>query len=194
MRLKSRWIFIACGLLIFAATAPLQAATPPYAITATNVMMTRNGTGTSQFNVTGIPSTGTLMVMCEYQGPVSATVKAPVCPDAGRVLFSVQAGGSQSGTIQFVPPNMAVPASAPVAGAALAGVLLLGLGGWRKGRSRLALLLVCVAILAGVSACGGSSNSMTPGSYPFAISANNESNPNTPLGMGTSTTITVTVQ
>ena len=35
---------------------------------------------------------------------------------------------------------------------------------------------------------------MTPGSYTFNIAALNESNPNTPLGQGVSTNITVTVQ
>jgi hypothetical protein len=34
---------------------------------------------------------------------------------------------------------------------------------------------------------------MTPGTYPYTITANNEGNPNTPLGVGVSTTIEVTV-
>ncbi len=184
---------VVCGVvLVSMASAPLFAATP-YAITATNVTLTRTGSGTSQFTVTGIPMTGMLEVACQYQGPSSTTVKAPVCPFAGRVIYSVQAGASQSGTIMFVPPTQAVPASAPAEGAAL-GVLLLAWGTLQRGRKWLLLAIVCVACLVPISSCGGSSNGMTPGSYPFTISANNESNPMTPLGQGVTTNITVTVQ
>jgi hypothetical protein len=34
---------------------------------------------------------------------------------------------------------------------------------------------------------------MTPGTYPYTITAGNEANPNTPVGQGVSTTISVTV-
>jgi hypothetical protein len=47
--------------------------------------------------------------------------------------------------------------------------------------------------LAGISACGGNSNAMAPGTYQFNLTADNEAGGNVPLGQGVSTTISVTV-
>ena len=80
-----------------------------------------------------------------------------------------------------------------MAGAALAAVLLLGLGFRRRGRSWLALAVLCVAFLAGMTACGGSSNGMTPGTYPYTITAVNNATSTTPLSVMVNTTINVTV-
>jgi hypothetical protein len=75
-------------------------------------------------------------------------------------------------------------------------MLIAGAGLRRTARGWLALILIAGALLAGlaaISACGGSTNGMTPGTYQYTISADNEANPMTPLGQGVSTTVTVTV-
>lgn len=186
---------IVCGLILILATGvPMRAATAPFAITATNVTMSPGSNPVSQFTVTGIPLTGTLTIGCAFSGAAGMASKAPICPmTPPRAPYQVSAGGTVQGAIAFYPPGGPIPAAAPVAGAALAGVLLLGLGFRRMGRSWLALVVLCVAFLAGMTACGGSSNGMTPGTYPYTISASNESGSTTPLGQQVSTTINVTV-
>jgi hypothetical protein len=192
--MKSSW-GIVCGLMLILATcAPMRAAAAPFAITATSVTMSPGSNPVSQFTVTGIPMTGTLTIGCAFSGAASMASKAPICPmTPPRAPYQVNAGGTVQGAIAFYPPGGPIPAAAPVAGAALAGVLLLGLGFRRRGRTPLVLVALCVALLAGMTACGGSSNGMTPGTYPFTISASNESGSTTPLGQLVSTTINITV-
>ncbi|MDE3187307.1 MAG: hypothetical protein KGM96_07260 [Acidobacteriota bacterium] len=192
--MKSGWSIL-CGLgLVLVTGVPMWAATTPFAITATNVTMSPGSNPVSQFTVTGIPMTGTLTVACAFAGAASMASKAPICPmTPPRAPYQVNAGGTVQGVIAFYPPGGPIPAAAPVAGAALAGVLLLGLGFRRRGWNWLALVVLCVAFLAGMTACGGSSNGMTPGTYPYTISASNESGSTTPLGQQVTTTINVTV-
>jgi hypothetical protein len=45
-----------------------------------------------------------------------------------------------------------------------------------------------------ISACGVSGSVITPGTYPYKTTAENESSSVTPLGQAVSTTISVTVQ
>ncbi len=175
--------------------APMQqaAAAAPFTVTATNVTM---GTmAVSQFTVTGIPLTGTLAIGCAFAGESMMASKAPICPmTPPQAPYQVIAGGSVKGAIAFYPPGGPIPAGAPVAGAMLAGALLLGVSLQRRAaRGLLAMGMLGMACLAGMTGCGGSSNGMTPGTYPFTISATNESGSTTPLGQQVSTTITVTV-
>ena len=193
MKFKSSWSIV-CGLaLILVSGVPVFASTP-FAITATNVTVSRSGTGSSQFTVTGVPMTGSIVMRCTFAGNAVMSQKVPVCPMTPPVAYPVTAGGTVSGVITFYPPGAAIPAAAPVAGAALAGALLLGLGLRRKGRGWLALVVLCVAFLAGMTACGGSSNGMSPGTYPYTIAATNQSSSTTPLSSQVTTTINVTVQ
>jgi hypothetical protein len=189
--MKSSW-GIVCGLMLILATgAPTRAATAPFAITGTNVTLSMSGMGSSEFTVTGIPTTGSIYMQCTFTGATTMVLKAPICPMTPSAAYPVTAGGTLQGSITFYPPNGPVPASVPVAGAALAGVLLLGLR--RKGRNWVVLVVLCVACLAGISACGGSSNGMTPGTYPYRISAST-TNPLTNIaGQVVTTTINVTV-
>ena len=191
--MKSSYIIL-CGLaLVLVTGVPMQAATAPFAITAANATLSMNGTGSSQFLVTGIPMTGTMTIQCAFMGSTAIALKVPVCPMTPPVAYPVNAGGTLNGVITFYPPGGPIPASAPVAGAALAGVLLLGLSFRRKGRSWLALVMLCVAFLAGISACGGSSNGMPPGTYPYRITASNVNPLTNMTGQSVSTTINVTV-
>jgi hypothetical protein len=55
---------------------------------------------------------------------------------------------------------------------ALAGVLLLGFGFRRSARRWLVLVLLAAAGLAGltgISACAGTGNGLTPGTFPYTI-------------------------
>jgi len=173
-----------------------------YTIVATNVTMPMSGNGSTRYTVSGIPMTGTLYVSCQYAG-TGTELKIPDC-NYGPVHAPIQVNAGQTikGTILFYPYGAAVPAglrrerSTPWAELALAGMLLVGVGLRRKARSLLALTLVAVgtfAGLAGISACGGNSNAMAPGTYQFNLTADNEAGGNVPLGQGVSTTISVTV-
>ncbi|MFZ0747209.1 MAG: hypothetical protein WAM85_22590 [Terracidiphilus sp.] len=190
---------LAMGL---ACMVPTASAAPAYAITATTVKMPLSGPGSTQYAVTGIPLTGTLFVGCQYAGTATG-LKLPDC-NYGPVHAPMQvtAGQAVTGTIYFYPYGPAVPANlhgigqSPWAGAALAAGLLAGFGLRRKVVRQLPLTLVALGALAGlggISACGGSSNAMTPGTYQYTLTADNESNPVTPLGIDTSTTISVIV-
>jgi hypothetical protein len=182
--------------------APALAVTP-FAITATNVTMPSTGNGSSQYTVTGIPGTGTMTFACQYSGPATQA-KIPICPMTPPVLYQVVAGQTLMGSISFYPYGSAIPAGLrraphrsgylPGAGLALAGALLLG---FRCRVSRwLTLAILAVGALPGlaaISACGGSGNGMTPGTYPYTVSAQWESSGPAILGNQTTTTITVTV-
>jgi len=190
MKPTSSWSIV-CGLALILVSGMPVFATTPFVITATNVTVSRSGTGSSQFTVTGAPITGSIVMRCTFTGNAVMSQKVPVCPMLPPVAYPVTAGGTVSGVVTFYPPGTAIPAAAPVAGAALVGALLLGLR--RKGRSWLALVVLCVAFLAGMTACGGSSNGMSPGTYPYTIAAMNESGSPTGLSSLASTTINVTV-
>jgi hypothetical protein len=204
--MRSNWLTISCGLILLACAAvPAQAATPAFTITATNVTMPPTGVGLSRFSITAIPMTGTITLSCLYAG-AKTDARLPVCPLTPPIAYTVSAGGTLTGTVEFYPYGVPVPASVPLspgrrgaaAGAALAGVLLLGLRFRRRARRGLSLGLLAVGALAvfwGIG-CGGSVNltdGMTPGTYPYTIAANNQSMAATLPGQTTSTTINVTV-
>lgn len=200
-----RWMRTGFGLCAAAGlamgAAPARGANPPaYAITASNVTMPSNGNGQTQFTVTGIPSTGTLVMSCSYSGP-QTTAKLPLCAGGPVFEFQVTAGQTVKGTIAFAPYSNVVPASrqrrhGPEGPLAWAGLLVVLVGLRRRLRAgifRTLLLAVALAGVAGMAACGGNSNATTPGTYAYTITADNEGNPTEPLGQGVSTTIQVTV-
>ena len=186
------------GLLMSA--APVRGASAPaYAITATNVTMPASGNGITHYTVTGIPSTGTLTVSCEYSGPPT-TARLPICTYGPLGALPVNTGQTVTGTIQFFPFGSAIPASAqrrhgPVGALTWAGLLLVGLGLRRRlsGFLQMLVLAIAVAGVVGVTGCGANPNAMTAGTYAYTITASNEASPNTPLGQGVSTTIQVAV-
>lgn len=169
----------------------------PYAIAAANQTMPMSGNGSTSFSVTGIPMTGTLSVVCAYSGPATSA-KVPNCNSGPLRAYQVTAGETITGSITFFPYGVVVPLAEHASGnlalalMALPVAFLIGVRG-KNGR-RLSIIVLGIAAVASVSACGGASGSrMTPGNYQYTITANNESNPNTPLGQGVSTTIIVTV-
>jgi hypothetical protein len=203
-----------CGVSALAAT--------PFAITATNLTMPANDPtttsggvtsihmGTSQFTVTGV-SEGTLTIGCQYSGPATQARIPQQCGIAGPGQVTVQAGETTlSGTVNFVPygegpvPGLAQlrgvprPSSRPPATAlALAGALMLGFGFRRRARRGLLLAVLAACTLAGaagMSACGGgNSKTMTPGTYPYTISAGFTEAGSNAIQTAT-TSITLTVQ
>jgi hypothetical protein len=180
-------------------------AATPFAITATNVTMPSTGNGSSQYTVTGIPGSGTMTISCQYAG-LATEAKIPICVYGPIAEIPVTAGQTLTGTVSFYPYGVAIPAALrkaphrsghlPAAGLALAGALLLGFGFPRRASRWLVLSILAVgafAGLVGISTCGGSGNGMTPGTYPYIISAQWESSGPAILGNQTTTTITVTV-
>jgi len=213
--------FILTASCVFGCVSALADA--PFAITAANVTMpsydpptTSNGVtsiplGTSEFTVTGIPGAGTLTIGCQYSGPETAAKIPQECGPVGSPGRPVESGTQTvSGDVEFVPygegpiPSLGqlrrAPSPAgrlPVAGMALAGALMLGFGFRRRGRRwpLLAVFAVCaLAGAAGMSVCGsGNSNAMTPGTYPYTISAGFTETASSATQTA-STTITLTVQ
>jgi hypothetical protein len=191
-------------------------ASTPFAITASSVTMPTAGPttnssgdtsiplGASQFTVTGIPDAGTLTIRCQYSGPTTQAKIPQECGIVGPGQVPVQAGETTvNGTVYFVPYGEVTPSLAelqtvprpsshlPATGMALAGALMLGLGLRRRTGRWLALPAFAVLALAGavgISACGGNLNAMTPGAYPYSISAGFAE-----TGSGTIQTATTTI-
>jgi len=187
------------GLGLIAAALPATAV-PAFTIKAPSVTMPFSGNGSTQYTVSQIPFTGFLSVSCQYSGPTT-DAKLPTCSYGPLRVDPVTAGQTVTGTMQFFPYGVAVPAdlyrtSRVPSGLALAGGILLGFGLWRRPRRWLRLVVLAVAALAGLaglSACGGTFNGGTPGTYQFTLTAANGASL-TSLVVGASTTITVTVQ
>lgn len=203
-----------CGASGLAAT--------PFAITAANLAMPADdppttsdgGTaihmGSSQFTVAGVGE-GTLTIGCQYSGPVTQAKIPQQCGIVWPGRVTVQSGETTvNGTVYFVPygqgpvPSLAqlhtVPRPSgrlPATGMALAGALMLGLG-FRRQTSRVLLLAILVACTligaAGITGCtAGSSNTMTPGTYSYTISADFAKTGSNAIQTAT-TTVTLTVQ
>ncbi len=181
------------------------AAAPAYAIAATNVTMPMSGNGSSSWTVTGTPMTGTLWVTCQYTGPAT-DAKIPQCGGGPVAGIQVNEGQTYSGTVTFYPYGSAIPLDRQKASrigpstaiVSLAGVFLFGFGFRRQFRGRFSALLLAIcafAILLAISACGGNSNGMTSGTYPYTITAGNQSGNggNTSPVQEVSTTVNATV-
>ncbi len=206
--MHSRRIFVLFGLILtfsfgFFGTRALASA--PFTITATNVTMPESGNGSSEVTISVIPGNGgTIRLSCSYSGPAT-TAKIPVCECNLSVQFTVEGGQTITESVIFCPYGSPIPAALlsapspqghlPAAGLSLAGALMLGFGLRRKARRWLVLALIAtgtLAGLAGISACAGGSNGMTPGGYQYTITAG--FNPIfTNVIIPASTTINVTV-
>jgi hypothetical protein len=180
--------------------APALAATPEFTITATNVTMpaSSTGTATSQLTLTSLNGyTGTVTIQC---GPVNYRpgMKLPYCPWGLPVGYTLDVNQTVKGSIYFsyipVPIANALPRLDPKPshapeGLALASVLLAGLGFRRRCARWFALIALAVVTLggvAGITACGGSSIS---GTYPYTLTATDT----TDNSLSASTTIKVTI-
>jgi hypothetical protein len=163
--------------------------TPDFTLAATNVIMSSSGpsgSGSSTFTLTSVNGyAGTVEIRCVPPTP-PAGVNVPICNFVPVMPpYTLTANQVVTGTISFanVSCNQCV---APVArrggyelgkGLALAGVLLLGFGFRRRAARWLTLTLLAVgtlAGLAGIGACGGTSNVVTPGTYTYTITATDD--------------------
>jgi len=208
-------------ILSAAAVVAPKALAASYAITATNVTMpavtvvtssggvTSISLGSSQFTVTGIPGAGTLFISCQYSGPATQARIPQACGPVGPGSFPVPANQTTfTGTVYFVPYGNTIPslgqlhsapapfAPLPVSGMVLAGTLTLGFGFRRRTHrwlAQVAVVIGALAVLAGLSACGGSSNRMTPGAYQYTISSSYTPGQTTVAELSTAN-ITLTIQ
>jgi hypothetical protein len=207
--MQSRFLLVFLGSLLAVSCLPSNAralmAPPPIAITASNLTMPSSGNGTSQYTITNIPAAGTVTIGCLYTG-VPTTAKIPECTYP-TPLVSVTAGQTLTGTIDFYPFGASVPMGLhktqhgsgrlSAAGLAMAGALMLGFGFQRRTQRWLAMVLLAagaLAGLAGISACGGVSNAMTPGTYQYTITGTYADTVNPTQGAILDAPISVTVQ
>jgi hypothetical protein len=185
------------------AAPALFAATPSFTITATNVTVSGQGSGSSAFTIDSVNGfAGTVSVTCS--GPDTNTLPDLVLPSCNHPtqLVDISANGSASGTIGFYPPwtdgyestSLKMPAKpmrrSPLIACVVAGFMMAGWRFRRKLRQRSDLILVatCIALLAGLTGCLGTGGlAMTPGTYSYAITGNSSSETQ-------NATISVTVQ
>jgi len=174
------------------------AATPSFTVSASNVTMPTSGLGSIPITLTSVNGyTGTIIADCAATNP-PAGAKLPACGFATtEPQYTLNANAVVAGHIDL----MAYPVPAPtsllhspghgiVASMALASTLLLGLGFRRRAARWFALMLIAVGSLvglAGIGACGGSSNTLTPGIWPYLVTATDTT------GASVSTTVSVTV-
>ena len=185
--MKRRWLLLFVGMLAFGSvldTLPAHAATRSFTISATNVTLPSNGDGSIPFVLTSVDGyVGTVAVSCpEVNAPAGARI--PYCGGGPVFAFSLTAEERVTGNLTLTPYGVPVPLAA--------GGLLIGLalrrrkGGWPT----LALVLAgTLASLGEAVGCGGGTSSMTPGTYPYTITATNAK-----TNVVVSTTANVTVR
>ncbi len=203
MRPQAAHVLLGSFVAALLALIPTLAhAATPFNIAATDVAMSTRGTGQTSYTVTAIPSSGSLLIACQYSGPTT-TAHLPVCEFGPLISWQVTAGQTLTGSITFYPYGTIVPGTAsahrpsPAVPVLFAGLLAAAILFRRRlpaAGLRAILAAAGVASLAALSACGGGSGPTTPGTYAFTIAANNEANPIAPVGQGVTTTIHVTVQ
>jgi hypothetical protein len=192
--------------VVFGSSAP--APTPAFTITASNVTMSSNGSsgvGSSSFTLTSVNGyTGTVGLNCSPPTPPTGVI-VPYCDwSSGAIArppYALTANQVLTGSIPFInaiPPCNPCPVSLPrrgghglAPGLALAGALLFGFGIRRRAARWLMLTLLAagaLAGLAGIGACGGNNNVVTPGTYTYTITAMDM---NTFASVNTSVNVTV---
>ncbi len=179
------------------------AATPTFTISASNVTMPTSGNGSIPIALTSVNGYAGNLAITDCSATNSpAGAKLPTCAGFGGPLgFALTANATVKGSLLLIPPGGVLPPSAAslshrlvhggAAGLALASVLLFGLSGRRRAARWLILALFALGTLtglAGISACGGNSNAMTPGTYSYAITATDNK---TGTSVSTSTSVIV---
>jgi hypothetical protein len=185
--MKRRCLLLFVWILAFGPvleSLPAHAATPSFTISATNVTMPSSGDGSIPFVLTSVDGyIGTVAVQCpEVNAPAGARI--PYCGGGPVFAFDLTADETVNGNLALTPYGVPVPLAA--------GGLLIGLalrrrkGGWPT----LALVLAgTLASLGEAVGCGGGTSSMTPGTYPYTITATNAK-----TNVVVSTTANVTVR
>jgi uncharacterized protein (TIGR03382 family) len=161
------------------------AAAPGFTVSAANATMPSTGIGSIPITLTSIDGfTGSITASCNPASP-PAGAKLPVCggPTAPPI-YTLTANGTVNGTItlmpysdRFLPVAASVshhPGPVPETGFALAGALLFGWLVRRRRFCRLMMISFAICTLGSataITACGGSSNGMTPGTYAYTVTA-----------------------
>lgn len=159
--------------------------------------MPASGTGITKYTVSEIPIRGNLSINCAYSGP-QTHADLPVCDGGPSELIPVNAGQTVTGSVVFYPYGSGVPAvkgaqqDLPASGLVLVGALLIGFSFRRKALRWPIPILFTLACATALTACGGSTNGTTPGTYQYTVSAETASS-NDPLAAQAATTISVTV-
>ena len=183
-------------LALGSGSAQALTATPSFTISAANFTMPSSGNGSIPFTLTSVNG---------YTGTVNVTGTLPNTPAGIRVPnldlggpvspgFVLTANATVAGVIGITASAPAVsrlnlPEHGGSAGWELAGVFILGVGlRRRKARWPMRLLLTAGMLigLTGIGACGGSPVTLTPGTYPYTLTAYNNS-------LTASTTVMMTV-
>jgi hypothetical protein len=195
LRLFLFWSLLVPSFELFGAYG--LAATPAFSVSATNTAMPSSGFGSIPVELTAIDGyVGSITTNCNPLNP-PAGARLPICggPTAPRV-YQLTANQTVTGSITLMPYGEVVPLPASMLHRggpplALAGVLLFGLRirprNWRRHVPTFIALCV-LGGLAGICACGGNSNGMTPGTYQYTVTA---ADINT--GVFTTTNVTITV-
>ncbi len=178
-----------------------QAATPGFTLAATDVTESSSGpagTGAASITVSSVDGyTGIVQVVCNPPATPSG-VKIPFCngPTADP-SYTLTANQKVTAKVEFF--NAPLPEGvvsltrhgSPLPALAAAGMLLWGVSRRRKSARLLTLILFgagSMASLAAISACGGSNNAVTPGTYVYTLSATDAH-----TASSVSTTVKVTV-
>jgi hypothetical protein len=175
---RGRWFALLVGLL---AVRPMFAATPApgFTVKATDLSLSGQGSGTSQFTLTSVQGYADTGVIVKCTGPNPNLLPFVVLPECSipEPIVNIPAGGSVSGTINFFPPWTATQASSrrawPLTGTFVAGIGLMGFRRWKRlgRRFATAAAILSLIVLTGVTGCVGHGGlAMTPGIYTFVIS------------------------
>jgi hypothetical protein len=176
---------LALGLGFGGAHVRAATPTPSFTISAANTTMPASGNGSLPITLTSVDGyAGDIVIRCAPTNP-PAGAKLPGCDLVPGPYVALTANQTKwTGSLDLIPYGGSVPpapasllhrpASGGAAGLALAGVLLFGLGfDFRRRPARwFTLLLLAAGVLAGVAgiaACGGSGNAMTPGTWPYTV-------------------------
>jgi hypothetical protein len=198
---ERRVLFLVAPLLAIAlplAAKSALAATPSFTVSAGNVTMSATAASSVTFTLTSVNGFSDLIeVGCDPTNqPAGATL--PLCgPSGGAVahpaIYTLTANGTVQGSFPLLstfpapcsgtgcPVKFSRPRRKGLAtGLSLAGALLFGLGlSFRRRATRwLALTLLAFGALAGtagITACGGSGRTLTPGVWPYTIQAVSQS-------------------
>jgi hypothetical protein len=173
---SSGWIFLVACIVAAQGGQAFAAPAPTFTITATNVTFPSQKSGSaSQYTITSLNGyAGNLLVGCAFAGGAMVS-KIPECGGFTAALHPIAAGQTITGTLNFAPYGTPMPVALsgrrhshlPLGGLAIASLLLFGRR-LRGGARWLALCLLGVISIAGVTACGGNGLS---GTFPFTVTA-----------------------
>jgi hypothetical protein len=188
---KAHWIsavpklflIISGGLLVL----PAWGIAPSVTLTASNVSMSDQGTGTSQFTLASVNGfTGQVNVVCSGPDPGPMGIVLPNCTSNTKV-FNVPANGSVSGTMQLTPPWSSSVATIgnfpisqkckalemPATAGGLALACLVGLRlrrGWQRWFAVLGVTAAGLVGVGSVTGCIGHGGlAMQPGAHSYEI-------------------------